>query len=65
MLDKGRIVGSAGPEGCDVVEVRLERAPAELPLAPMNPLPYRQRRRAAKSFHTGMETLRDAGGPAT
>jgi cytochrome P450 len=53
------------PEGYDVVEVRLERALAELPLAPKNPLPYRQRRRAAKSFHTGMETLRDAGGPVT
>lgn len=48
-----------------MVEVRVEGAPAELPLAPKNPLSYRQRRRAAKSFHTGMETLRDAGGPVT
>jgi cytochrome P450 len=48
-----------------VVEVRLERPLAELPLAPKNPLPYRQRRRAAKSFHIGMDTLRDAGGPVT
>ncbi|HEX2285413.1 MAG TPA: cytochrome P450, partial [Mycobacterium sp.] len=48
-----------------MVEVRLEKALADLPLAPKNPLPYRQRRSAAKSFHTGMETLRDAGGPVT
>jgi cytochrome P450 len=51
--------------GHDVVEVRQESAVAELPLAPKNPLSYRQRRRAAKSFHIGMETLRDAGGPVT
>src|ERR1700759_3718885 len=38
---------------------------AKLPLAPKNPLPYRERLRAVKEFHTGMETLRDAGGPVT
>jgi hypothetical protein len=36
-----------------------------LPLAPKNPLPYRQRLKALRVFDTGMETLRDAGGPVT
>ena len=36
-----------------------------LPLAPLNPLPFRERMRAARSFHTGPERLRDAGGPVT
>lgn len=38
---------------------------ASLPLAPKNPLPYWQRARAVRSFHVGMEQLRDAGGPVT
>ena len=38
---------------------------AALPLAPKNPLPYPQRLRALRMFHTGQETLRDAGGPVT
>jgi cytochrome P450 len=38
---------------------------AALPLAPRNPLPYRQQMKAARFFHTGCETLRDAGGPVT
>ena len=38
---------------------------ATLPLAPRNPLPYRQRFKATRRFHTGCETLRDAGGPVT
>jgi cytochrome P450 len=36
-----------------------------LPLAPKSPLPYGQRWRAARAYHTGCETLRDAGGPVT
>lgn len=40
-------------------------AVSELPLAPMNPLPYRQQVRALRDFHTGVETLRDTGGPVT
>jgi cytochrome P450 len=36
-----------------------------LPLAPRNPLPYRERLKALRVFHTGMEALRDAGGPVT
>lgn len=36
-----------------------------LPLAPRNPLPYRQQVRALRKFHTGCETLRNAGGPVT
>jgi cytochrome P450 len=38
---------------------------ASLPLPPKNPLPYRQRARALRSFHTGMDELRDAGGSVT
>ena len=38
---------------------------ASLPLAPKNPLPYRQRMRAVREYHTGMDTLRDAGGPVS
>ncbi|MDT5204741.1 MAG: hypothetical protein QOD34_1377 [Mycobacterium sp.] len=38
---------------------------ASLPLPPRNPLPYRQRLRALRVFHTGQEILRDAGGPVT
>lgn len=36
-----------------------------LPPPPRNPLPYRQRLRALRVFHTGQETLRDSGGPVT
>jgi cytochrome P450 len=38
---------------------------ATLPLAPRNPLPHLQQMKAARSFHTGCEALRDAGGPVT
>ena len=38
---------------------------AALPLAPRNPLPYLQQMKAARSFHTGCEALRDAGGQVT
>ena len=38
---------------------------AALPLAPKNPLPYPQRLRALREFHTGQERVRDAGGPVT
>ena len=38
---------------------------SSLPLAPINPLPYRQRVEALRTFHTGPERLRDAGGPVT
>lgn len=34
-----------------------------LPLPPVNPLPYRQRAKALRNFHTGVDELRDAGGP--
>jgi cytochrome P450 len=36
-----------------------------LPLAPMNPLAYVHQVKALRAFHTGLETLRDAGGPVT
>ncbi|HUO36806.1 MAG TPA: cytochrome P450, partial [Mycobacterium sp.] len=38
---------------------------AALPLAPRNPLPRLQQIKAARTFHTGCEVLRDAGGPVT
>ena len=44
------------PEAADV---------ATLPLAPKNPLPYRQQLSCLRTFHTGEEMLRDAGGPVT
>ncbi|MGV0717844.1 cytochrome P450 [Mycolicibacterium sp. XJ662] len=48
-----------------MVEI-VERADLRtLPLAPKNPLPYRQQLKAVRTFHSGMETLRDAGGPVT
>jgi cytochrome P450 len=36
-----------------------------LPPAPTNPLPRLQQMKAVRSFHTGCELLRDAGGPVT
>jgi cytochrome P450 len=43
----------------DTVEV------AALPLAPRNPLSRLQQLKAVRTFHTGCEVLRDAGGPVT
>lgn len=48
-----------------MVEASTGRDVASLPLAPKNPLPYRQRLAAVRSFHTGTDVLRDAGGPVT
>ena len=48
-----------------MVETANEVALNELPLAPRNPLPYRQQVRALRTFHTGLEAMRDAGGPVT
>ena len=36
-----------------------------LPLPPKNPLPYWKRARALRSFHTGVDELRAAGGPVS
>ncbi|TLH49158.1 cytochrome P450 [Mycolicibacterium aubagnense] len=38
---------------------------SSLPLPPVNPLPRRERLAACRSFHTGTDVLRDAGGPVT
>jgi cytochrome P450 len=38
---------------------------AKLPLAPKNPLPYRQQLRAVRSLIDGFQELFDAGGPVT
>ena len=54
------------PRGVDDIGATVQITDvAALPLAPKNPLPYRQRLRALRVFHTGQETLRDAGGPVT
>ncbi len=37
----------------------------ELPLAPRNPLPYVRQLKAMRNLHSGIEELRDAGGPVT
>jgi hypothetical protein len=44
------------PESADV---------AKLPLAPKNPLPYRQQLTAVRSLIDGFQQLLDAGGPVT
>jgi len=36
-----------------------------VPLAPKNPLPYRQRLTATRRFDTGLQALKKAGGPVT
>ena len=36
-----------------------------LPLAPKNPMSYREKMRALRNYHTGFEQLRDAGGPVS
>ncbi|OBJ05256.1 cytochrome P450 [Mycobacterium alsense] len=38
---------------------------SSLPPPPLNPMPFRQRVRAVREFSSGMERLRDAGGPVT
>src|ERR1700740_3607979 len=56
------------------VEVAVEDAMVEAiekfdlrtaPLVPMNPLPYWQQMKAIRAYHSGPETLRDAGGAVT
>ena len=48
-----------------MVETVIPEDVAALPLAPRSPLPYLQRLRTVRDFHTGPEVLRDAGGPVT
>ncbi len=48
------------------MDVRTENVDVRArPLAPLNPLPYRRQVKALRAFHTGLEVLRDAGGPVT
>jgi cytochrome P450 len=49
----------------DTAELAVESDVSVLPLAPKNPLPYRQQLSCLRTFHTGVETLRDAGGAVT
>ncbi|MEV3902456.1 cytochrome P450 [Mycobacterium sp. NPDC050551] len=51
-------------KGSSVADQSLARL-ASLPRVPDNPLPFSQRVRALRTFHTGIEQLRDAGGPVT
>ncbi|RFD26694.1 cytochrome P450 [Mycobacterium uberis] len=48
-----------------MVQAPAGDGPKSLPLPPVNPMPFRQRLAAAREFSTGMERLRDAGGPVT
>ena len=54
-----------GNAGSNDMVTTAQTTVGALPLAPNNPLPYRQRLHALRDFHTGQETLRDAGGPVT
>jgi cytochrome P450 len=45
--------------------LKIEESVADLPLAPRNPLPYRRQLKALRNLHSGIEELRDAGGPVT
>src|SRR5262245_25608373 len=49
----------------DVVETLEGADLGALPPAPLNPLPRTRQIRAVRRFHTGVETLRDAGGYVT
>lgn len=48
-----------------MVLTRAGEGARSLPPPPVNPLPFRQRVAAVKHFNTGMDRLRDAGGPVT
>lgn len=48
-----------------MVEIDSRPVTADLPLAPRNPLPYRQQLKALRSFIDGFQLLRDAGGPVS
>ncbi|MDH6198044.1 cytochrome P450 [Mycobacterium frederiksbergense] len=48
-----------------MVETKDAPAISTLPLAPRNPLPYRQMLKALRSFIEGHQALRDAGGPVS
>jgi cytochrome P450 len=48
-----------------MVEIQPRTVAATLPLAPRNPLRYRQMLKALRSFTEGHQQLRDAGGPVS
>ncbi|MBN3512537.1 cytochrome P450 [Mycolicibacterium nivoides] len=48
-----------------MVEIDTRTAAATLPLAPRNPLSYRQTIKSMRSFIEGHQRLRDAGGPVS
>ncbi len=48
-----------------MLETTSARPASALPLAPLNPLPYRRRLGAARALATGQQLLRDSGGPVT
>src|SRR5262245_20820480 len=51
--------------GIDMVERLAGADVTALQLVPMNPLSRTKQMRAVRAFHTGVETLRDAGGYVT
>jgi cytochrome P450 len=53
------------PDKSDTADPPVMADVSVLPLVPKNPLPYREQLRCLRAFHTGMETLRDAGGSVT
>ncbi|OMC38234.1 cytochrome P450 [Mycobacterium sp. GA-1841] len=48
-----------------MVEIQLAPASTALPLAPRNPLPYRQQLKSLRDFAVGQLRLHEAGGPVT
>jgi cytochrome P450 len=65
LLRSDRIVDSSKHDKETTMASSTVTASAELPLAPQNPLPILRQVTALRTFHTGLETLRDAGGPVT
>jgi hypothetical protein len=61
---RGALAG-ADSDMSDTADSSVSADISLLPLAPKNPLPYRQQLSCLRAFHTGMETLRDAGGSVT
>src|ERR1700732_970129 len=64
VISRGRAEALLGREGELAATIETPDVGA-LPLAPKNPLPYRQLLKAARALDTGQELLRDAGGPVT
>ena len=62
-IDTARLAGN--PDKSDTAGAAMNPDVGALPLAPKNPLPRLQQMMCLRTFHTGAETLRDAGGAVT